>query len=344
MHSRLGAPAGSRVGTRAGTPFSTQPAHTTHDSSRRSATRVRAAAAASNPTGVHALVFAGDWSEAGARAAAEGAAAAGYDLVEIAAFHAGRLDADMTRRVFAEHGVQAACSLGLALDADVSSDSDEVVARGAADLDAALDFAAAIGAKHLAGILYSALAKYPGPATAQGRANSAREIRKLAAKAADRGIKVCLEVVNRYETNLLNTAGQAMDFLDDVNHPNAYVHLDTYHMHIEESGFETAVRLCGDKLGYVHLGESHRGYLGTGAVDFEGLFRGLAAINYTGAMTFESFSSEVVSPDLSNILCVWRNMWSDSSHLATHARGYIEQQWTAAKIAAHQARFSTANV
>jgi D-psicose/D-tagatose/L-ribulose 3-epimerase len=84
--------------------------------------------------------------------------------------------------------------------------------------------------------------------------------------------------------------------------------------------------------------------LGTGAVDFEGLFRGLAAINYTGAMTFESFSSEVVSPDLSNTLCVWRNMWSDSSHLAAHARGYIEHQWAAAKIAAHQARFSTPNV
>jgi D-psicose/D-tagatose/L-ribulose 3-epimerase len=62
----------------------------------------------------------------------------------------------------------------------------------------------------------------------------------------------------RYETNLLNTAGQAMDFLSDVNHDNACVHLDTYHMHIEESGFETAVRLCGSKLGYVHLGESHR--------------------------------------------------------------------------------------
>jgi D-psicose/D-tagatose/L-ribulose 3-epimerase len=62
----------------------------------------------------------------------------------------------------------------------------------------------------------------------------------------------------RYETNLLNTAGQAMDFLSEVNHDNAYVHLDTYHMHIEESGFETAVRLCGNKLDYVHIGESHR--------------------------------------------------------------------------------------
>jgi len=72
-----------------------------------------------------------------------------------------------------------------------------VVARGAAELDAALSFASAIGAKHLCGVIYSALAKYPGPPTAQGRKNCARELRQLASKAADQGIQVCLEVVNR---------------------------------------------------------------------------------------------------------------------------------------------------
>jgi D-psicose/D-tagatose/L-ribulose 3-epimerase len=63
----------------------------------------------------------------------------------------------------------------------------------------------------------------------------------------------------RYETNLLNTAAQAMDFIhSDVHHPNVFVHLDSYHMHTEESGIEAAVRTCGDRLGYVHIGESHR--------------------------------------------------------------------------------------
>ena len=61
---------------------------------------------------------------------------------------------------------------------------------------------------------------------------------------------------------------------------------------------------------YVHIGESHRGYLGTGSVDFQGLFRGLAAIDYAGPLTFESFSSAVVSPSLSNTLCVWRNLYA----------------------------------
>lgn len=73
----------------------------------------------------------------------------------------------------------------------------QVVARGAADLEAALNFAAAAGAQHLCGILYSALAKYPRPPTAAGRANCARELRQLAARAADKGVKLCLEVVNR---------------------------------------------------------------------------------------------------------------------------------------------------
>jgi D-psicose/D-tagatose/L-ribulose 3-epimerase len=108
----------------------------------------------------------------------------------------------MTRRVFSEHAVGAACSLGLSLDADVSSDDSAIVAKGAAELEKALNFASAIGASHLCGILYSALAKYPAPPTKQGRANCVRELKVLANKAADKGVKVCLEVVNRYVQSL----------------------------------------------------------------------------------------------------------------------------------------------
>lgn len=117
--------------------------------------------------------------------------------LELAAFNADKLDVGMTRRLFAEAGLQPACSLGLSLGADISSVDREVVARGAAELDKALAFAAGIGSRHLCGILYSALAKYPGPPTAEGRANAAAELRKLADKAADLGVRLCLEVVNR---------------------------------------------------------------------------------------------------------------------------------------------------
>ena len=83
------------------------------------------------------------------------------------------------------------------------------------------------------------------------------------------------------------------------------------------------MRTCGDLLGYVHIGESHRGYLGTGTVDFGGLFRTMAEIGYTGTITFESFSSTVVDPNLSYTLAIWRNLWEDSGHLARHARAFM---------------------
>jgi D-psicose/D-tagatose/L-ribulose 3-epimerase len=79
----------------------------------------------------------------------------------------------------------------------------------------------------------------------------------------------------------------------------------------------------GERLGYVHIGENHRGYLGSGHLDFGAFFHALADIRYTGPVTFESFSAAVVSPGLSSDLAVWRNLWSDGAHLAEHARAFI---------------------
>jgi len=167
------------------------------------------------------------------------------------------------------------------------------------------------------------------PATAAGRASSAAAINRLASRAADQGIHLSLEVVNRYETNLMNTGRQALAFLDDIDHKNVSVHLDTYHMNIEESDLFSPVLDVADRLGYVHIGESHRGYLGSGTVDFGSFFRGLARVNYDGPIVFESFSSSVVNRDLSRTLGIWRNLWKDSDDLAAHANAFIRNQLTA---------------
>ena len=95
-------------------------------------------------------------------------------------------------------------------------------------------------------------------------------------------------------------------------------------MNIEEDGMEKSVTAAGDKLGFVHIGESHRGYLGSGNVDFDTFFAALKKINYQGPITFESFSSAVVDPALSNALCVWRNLWSDSDDLASTALSFMK--------------------
>ena len=276
--------------------------------------------------GGHALVWAGDWSPAGARAAISGAARAGYDYVEVALLDPWSVDTSMTKDLLAEYGVRAHASLGLSFETDVTSTNPAVVAKGDELLRKATDVLHALGGTELCGVLYSALGKYPGPASKESYANSVSAMQRLGDYAADKGITVSLEVVNRYETNIMNTGLEGLAFLDQVNRSNVLLHLDTYHMNIEEDGMEKSVLAAGDRLGFVHIGESHRGYLGTGNVDFDTFFKALKKINYQGPITFESFSSAVVDKALSNALCVWRNLWSDSDDLASTALKFMKER------------------
>ncbi|WFP50521.1 sugar phosphate isomerase/epimerase [Methylomonas sp. EFPC3] len=277
--------------------------------------------------GGHALVWSGDWSEAGARKAIAGAARAGYDYIEIALLDPWQIDVALTKDLLQEYNLRAHASLGLSAATDVTSTDPAIVAKGDELLRKATDVLYALGGSELCGVIYCALGKYPGPASRENRANSVAAMQRLADYAADKGINIDLEVVNRYETNIMNTGLEGLAFLDEVDRPNAFLHLDTYHMNIEEDGMAKSVLAAGDRLGYVHIGESHRGYLGTGNVDFASFFNALKQIDYRGPITFESFSSEIVDPKLSNTLCVWRNLWHDSDDLAGKALDFIKQRY-----------------
>lgn len=284
-----------------------------------------------NPLGVHALVWAGDLSPESTRLILSQTHKAGYDLIEFSLHGPELIDLSFTRDLLQEHGLRVGCSRGLTFAADVSSEDSAAVARGIAMLEEGIDITAKIGGHYFGGILYGALGKYGQACTAQGRRNAIGAVRRVADFAGERGVTLGLEVVNRYETNLLNTATQALAFLDEVGKPNVKVHLDTYHMNIEEVDFTQPVLACGDRLGYVHIGESHRGYLGSGNVDFKQFFKALAQVGYEGVVTFESFSSAVVNEQLSNALAIWRNLWGDGMDLATHAREFMAGGLAAAR-------------
>jgi D-psicose/D-tagatose/L-ribulose 3-epimerase len=277
--------------------------------------------------GGHALVWVGDWSPSSARAAISSAARNGYDYIELAIFDPWNFDTKLTKDLLQEYGLRAHASLGLSAKTDVTSTDPSIVAKGDELLRKVTDVLHEIGGTELCGVIFSALAKYPTPATKENRNNSIKAMQRLADYAADKGINIDLEVVNRYETNIMNTGLEGLAFLDEVNRPNAYLHLDTYHMNIEEDGMQKSVLAAGDRLGYVHIGESHRGYLGTGTVDFDSFFAALKKINYKGPITFESFSSAVVDPSLSNTLCVWRNLWSDSDDLAKRSLDFMKARY-----------------
>ena len=283
----------------------------------------------SNTIGVHALVWVGGWSPDEARKAISSSKEAGYDLIELAALEPGTFDADMTAKLLQEYGLEVGVSLGLSEDTDVSSEDPECVARGRVLLESAVNLVRDVGGHYLGGVIFSKLGRYAAPVTERGRANSVETMAWLADKAAASDITLGLEFVNRYETNVLNTTGQTLAFLEEVDRDNVVAHLDVYHMNIEEVSFSGAVHAAATagKLGYVHLGESHRGALGTGSIQFEEFFTALHEVDYQGVLTFESFSSEVVHPTLSSNLAIWRNTWTDSMQLAKDAREFIHTHY-----------------
>jgi D-psicose/D-tagatose/L-ribulose 3-epimerase len=279
-----------------------------------------------NPIGVHALVWVGDTSPNAVDRAVSQTAAAGYDLLELSLHDLEHLDVPRTRAALEAAGLQVACSRGLAFDADVSSDDPAVVERGERLLLESLEATVGLGGRILTGALYSALGKYAGPVTERGRQNAISVLRDLAREASRSGLPIGLEICNRYETNVVNTAREALRLADAIGEDNVVIHLDTYHMNIEEDDLVRPVLEVGDRLGYVHIGENHRGYLGSGHLAFGAFFHALADIGYAGPITFESFSSSVLAASLSNNLAIWRNLWDDGEDLARHARRYLAVQ------------------
>ena len=283
-----------------------------------------------NHIGIHALVWADGWSELEAHRALEQTKRAGYDFIEIPLLDPAAVDGVLTARLLEKYELGATCSLGLSFEADVSSEDEDIRARGEEVLRAAVRTTASLGSTFLGGVVYSAMGKYLSPPTRRGRANAVETLARVAEHAGEEGVTIGVEPVNRYESNLLNTAEQALAFLDEVEAPNVSVHLDSYHMNIEEHDVASPIRLCGDRLRYVHIGESHRGYLGTGSVDFPALFAALAEVGYDGPLAFESFSSAVVSHQFQTALGLWRDPWSDGFDVARGAREFLADQLSAA--------------
>lgn len=283
-----------------------------------------------SPLGIHVQVWVKGWTEAECRLAVERTKQTGYDFIEISLYDLANFDSQMTLRILEDYDLGATCSIALKFETDISSEDAATVERGEQYLMDALQAAQDVGSKYLVGITYSALGKYAAEATSRGRRNCVEVLRRVGQRARELDVTLGLEVVNRYETNVLNTAGQALDLIDEVGDNNIVVHLDSYHMNIEEGDLARPIHLCGNRLGYVHIGDSHRGYLGSGTVQFERLFRGLADIGYDGPIAFESFSSAVIEKRQAGALAVWRDLWDDGIDLAKHAKSFMDTQLVAA--------------
>ena len=273
--------------------------------------------------GIHSFVWTGGQTQQGLEHALEKSAEHGYRTIEFAYLRPELFDLDRLAKKAQARDVQIGVTMGLPLDKDVSSTDPATVAAGKAMLADAVRAVRDIGGNKLGGILYSAHTKYNRQPSADGWKNSVEAIAETAELAQGTGVDIVLEVVNRFESNLLNTTAQGLKFLDETGRDDVRLHLDTFHMNIEEANHAAAIRLAGDKLGYFHIGESNRGYLGDGTINFDEVFDALLDIDYQRDIVFESFSAAVVDESLSLACAIWRDTWTDNDPLAAHAKQFI---------------------
>jgi D-psicose/D-tagatose/L-ribulose 3-epimerase len=251
--------------------------------------------------GIHSSIWTMRWTREAADHAVAEAVRHGFDFIEVALLDPPMVDAAHSRALFEKAGISAVCSLGLPDHAWPSRDPD----AGLAFLKVALDKTAAMGALALSGVVYGGIGERTGlPPTEGELSNVARCLDAAARHARSLGIGLGIEPVNRYETHLLNTGWQAAAMIDRVGADNLFIHLDTYHMNIEEKGAANGILAAREHLRYIHLSESDRGVPGKGTCDWDEIYAALAAIGFTGGLAMESFIN--MPPELAWGLSVWR--------------------------------------
>ncbi|WP_027054129.1 sugar phosphate isomerase/epimerase family protein [Mesorhizobium erdmanii] len=273
--------------------------------------------------GIHSFV----WSASSAQSELERTLAntreAGFDLIEFSYLDPANVDIGGLAKRIADLGLGVAISIGLPADGDISSADKAIAARGVDILNQTIALTRDLGGQKVGGILSTSHGLQTEAPTRDQWSRSAATLAKVAETAKAAGVTLNLEIVNRFESNLLNTSAQGLAFIEDTGSDNIFLHLDTFHMNIEEADVGLAIRHAAGKIGYVHIGESHRGFLGTGNIDFAAIFDALTAIGYDDDLSFESFSSEIVDENLSKKTAIWRNLWTDNMALAKHARAFI---------------------
>ena len=273
-----------------------------------------------NTLGVHTFAVASEWRPDIMAAELPRLNALGVRLVEIPLLRPDELDADAARHLASRNSVALVCSLGLPGRLSVVERPDE-----AADFLAhALAVTARAGATRLSGVPYGTLGYTSGKARTEKEMDAVCRLLERAARSAkELDLSLGVEPCNRYETHLLNRAKDARQVIERIGADNLFIHLDTYHMNIEEESFEAGFADAGSYLGYVHLSESNRGVPGRGMIDWAKAMTALAKLGYGGPLVLESFNH--LHPDIASSLAVWRPVADDPEEVLSVGLPFLRE-------------------
>ena len=272
--------------------------------------------------GIHAYAWTNHW-DSSQLPLFDRAARMGLDLLEVPLMAIDDVDPAAIRAAAAAAGIGVVTSTVLDQRTDVTSSSSDVREAGVTYLKRCVDAVHGMGADLLSGVIYVWHGKRPDQRPDEADwAHAADCLRAVAEYATPAGVALGLEPVNRYESCLLNTGEQALQLIERIGMPNVRVHLDTYHMNVEEKDWRTPVIAAGSQLGHLHLCENDRGIPGTGLVQWDVLFGALKEIGYQGYGAMESFFS--VSDDMRSGTCIWRDLAPDGDTLVSEGLRFLK--------------------
>lgn len=261
-------------------------------------------------------------------------AALGFDFVEIPIEDPATLNRGRIRDALAETGLGVVVCAAVGGDRDLSSEDTRKVATALRYFEQCIALANDWGSPLVVGPLYAPVGK-PRLPTAEARREewqrSVANLSVVAQVAAKHGVRLGLEPLNRFESDMVNTTEDALRLVRDIGHSNVGVSLDSFHMNIEEVDFCRAVESAGDRLFHLQVSDSHRGVPGEGNSDWAGLREGLRRIGYDGRVSIESFSPDGSS--LADAVCLWRSFAETQDEFATKGLRFL-QQWQAGADAA----------
>jgi D-psicose/D-tagatose/L-ribulose 3-epimerase len=250
----------------------------------------------------------------------------GFDIIEVCIEDPALIDSGRIKESLTENQVGSTICGAFGPDRDASSEDKSIRESAIKYLEACIDVAQAIGAPLVAGPMYSAVGKTrllsPGERAEQWNLG-VETLKPVADYAGERGVRLAIEPLNRFETDFINTAEQGLDLVDRIGASNVGLLLDTFHMNIEEKNIPAAIRLAGSKVFHFHSCENDRGTPGKGHVEWKEVVEALRDINYQGPVVIEAFTTEI--KEIAKAVCLWRPLAPDQDSLARDGLAFLKK-------------------
>lgn len=250
----------------------------------------------------------------------------GFDIYEIAVEQPETIQIEKVRDEAERIGIDITICGAFGEERDLSSDTPAYRGNAEAYIRTLVDMAACVGSSYVAGPMYSAVgrARLAPPEERRRQFELAVEgMKRMAGYAAEKGVKLAMEPLNRFETDFMNTVEQGMELVERVGMDNVGFLLDTFHMNIEEVSLGAAIRLAGKRIFDFHACSNNRGTPGDDHLDWPEITRALADVGYDGAVVIESFTTKI--REIARAVSLWRPLAESQDALASQGLAFLKK-------------------